>query len=382
MFKVIDTRHVASAHAQGKLYGSLCRDKVHHSVQTYTRLFAACGIDWSQACAKALAMQPAIRALDPCFLEEMTGIAEGAGLGLADILALNCRTEILPPDFLNAAPQAVVEALEAGECTAVALQPSASSDGKTWLAQNWDWIGAQREALVLLRGHAWTPDAQGQGTQRGREFVTLTEGGMLAKIGLGTGPEEDRVAVGLNIIRSRYDGEKPAVPVHPLLRHLMTQPSLAAIRARMGELGQQYGFGAGSDVPCADTAGEVAAFEVSPRGWQEWPPENGVMTHTNHYLCEPLRPLQQPTTSLLSSEPRLRTARRHTDTPRPLGRQAIEDLLRDESDGLLSICRHPNPEVEADARVESVAGVIINIDERSMWVADNVPSKVPFERLQ
>ncbi len=428
MFNIIDTLQAQSAKEQGFLYGQLCSAQILHSRATYARLFANCGISWEQACDKALAMQAAITALDPSFLDEMRGIAEGAGVRYEDILALNCRSEILPAEYLgvaatqggikspldtggppiSAAQRQAASVFGEGECTALALMPRASADGKSWLAQNWDWVGTQREALVLLKGRAWSrPTSEnGKAVQAspgadasadssadssagasagswipGREFITLTEAGMLAKIGLGVGPEADRVAVGLNIIRSQYDGEKPAIPVHALLRHLLTQPSLQAIRLRMNELASRFGFGAGSNVPCADTAGEVASLEVSPRGWHEWPAENGVMTHTNHFLSEPLKPIQHPTSGLLSSEPRLATAKRHS-LKRPMQRQDLEALLRDESDGYLSVCRHPNPDLAPDASVESVAGIIINVNDRAMWVAPDVPSKVPFERVR
>jgi isopenicillin-N N-acyltransferase like protein len=394
MFNIIDTLRAKSAQEQGFLYGQLCGAQILHSRATYSRLFANCGISWEQACDKALAMQDAISALDPSFLDEMRGIAQGAGVQYEDILALNCRTEILPAEYLGAAATQAVNkspldsgaepinssqrqaasVFGEGECTALALMPEASADGKSWLAQNWDWVGTQRKALVLLKGRAWSQ------INPGREFITLTEAGMLAKIGLGIGHEADRVAIGLNIVRSRYDGEKPAIPVHALLRHLLTQPSLQAIRLRMIQLASGFGFGAGSNVPCADTAGEVASLEVSPRGWQEWLPENGVMTHTNHFLSEPLKPIQQPTSGLLSSEPRLATAKRHS-LKRPMQRQDLEAMLRDESEGFLSVCRHPNPELAPDACVESVAGVIINVTDRAMWVAPDVPSKVPFEQV-
>jgi isopenicillin-N N-acyltransferase like protein len=253
MFNIIDTLHAKSAQQQGILYGQLCSAQVLHTRDTYSRLFAQCGITWKQACAKALAMQEAIATLDPSFLDEMRGIAEGAGVHYEDILALNCRTEILPAEFLSAtgtlaenktssnishptistAQKHAAAVFGEGECTALALTPAASSDGKTWLAQNWDWLGTQRKALVLLKGRAWSAATTGSGafTTQGREFITLTEAGMLAKIGLGVGPETDRVAIGLNIVRSRHDGEKPAIPVHALLRHLLTQPSLQAIRS-------------------------------------------------------------------------------------------------------------------------------------------------------
>jgi isopenicillin-N N-acyltransferase-like protein len=380
MFPVIDTRPALGAREQGARYGRRCAARIAHSRDTYARLFSQCGLSWAQARDKAVAMQPAIRALDPALLDEMRGIAEGSGLGFEDILALNCRSEILPADFLGDPAAQASAVFEQGECTAVGVAPAASADGKTWLAQNWDWIGTQRDALVLLRGHAWDGDT------RGREFLTLTEAGMLAKIGMGVGAEPDRVAVGLNIIRSRHDGERPATPVHPLLRHLMTMPSLAAARARMDALQSGFGFGAGSDTPAADTAGEVAAFEVSPRGWREWPPEHGVMTHTNHFLCDALVPIQHPTTAYLSSETRLATARRHT-VGRPVGFDALAALLRDEGgdgagdDGYMAVCRSPDPAIEPDGRVESVAGVIMCVEDRAMWVAPGVPSTVDFERV-
>ncbi len=421
MFNIIDTLHAQSAKEQGFLYGQLCSAQILHSRETYSRLFANCGISWQQACGKALAMQAAISALDPSFLDEMRGIAQGAGVRYEDILALNCRTEILPAEYLGAAAtqannksplasdrqrispaqRQAASVFGEGECTALALMPAASTDGKSWLAQNWDWVGTQRQALVLLKGRAWSrPKSEELARAEveasagvsvgalipgreipGREFITLTEAGMLAKIGLGIGPELERVAIGLNIVRSRCDGEKPAIPVHALLRHLLTQPSLEAIRARMNQLASGFGFGAGSNVPCTDTAGEVASLEVSPRGWQEWPAENNVMTHTNHFLSEPLKPIQQPTSGLLSSEPRLATAKRHS-LKRPIDRLDLEALLRDESEGFLSVCRHPNPELAPDASMESVAGVIINVTDRAMWVAPDVPSKVAFERVR
>jgi isopenicillin-N N-acyltransferase like protein len=205
MFKIIDTLHATSAKEQGLLYGQLCSAQILHSRNTYSRLFANCGISWDQACDKALAMQAAISALDPSFLDEMQGIAQGAGVRYEDILALNCRSEILPAEFLgppatpeenkarqtvtthalaaaaiNPAQRKAAQVFGEGECTALALMPGASSDGKTWLAQNWDWIGTQRQALVLLKGRAWSQAEQSTGAETaqaivpGREFITLT----------------------------------------------------------------------------------------------------------------------------------------------------------------------------------------------------------------
>ena len=50
-----------------------------------------------QAKTRALAFAGPIRTLDPHLVEELEGIAAGSGFPLAEILALNCRTELLPP---------------------------------------------------------------------------------------------------------------------------------------------------------------------------------------------------------------------------------------------------------------------------------------------
>ena len=100
MFPVIDVRAIDSAKARGERYGSRARERIVHSVQTYARLFADCGVDWTEAGRRAMQYRDAIHATDPYLLEELEGIAQGAKLVFSDIMALNCRTEILPSSFL------------------------------------------------------------------------------------------------------------------------------------------------------------------------------------------------------------------------------------------------------------------------------------------
>lgn len=387
MFPRLQIPADATPRARGHVHGTQARRQARHSRDSYARLFASCGIAWDEACARAQRYQPVIEALDADLLDEMAGIAEGAGLGLAEVLALNCRTEILPasflgggsvdaaaalaanraaglPDWLDDAP--LDPAIREGECTAMAVAPSASRDGHTWLAQNWDWLGRQRQALVLLQGH----------DGRGTAFTTLTEGGMLAKIGMN----QHGFALGLNILRSLQDGERPGVPVHVLLRHLLGCASVADARRVLDGLGGRLGFGAASNIPCADARGDVACFEVAPAGWAELPPEQGVVAHSNHFVCASLQAVQAPMADTLSSGPRLATARQHAQA-RPLDRAALERFLRDESDGHLSICRRPDPALPPDARVESVAGIVMDCSARAIWIAPDVPSRCAFERV-
>lgn len=371
MFPTIDVRSHASAHARGLAYGRAAAAQTAHSIATYARLFAFCGISWGEARDRALGYLPVMRALDPDLEQELQGIATGSGQPFDAVLALNCRTEILPANYLGGTLEVADAALAANraaglqdwsECTAMCVAPEASAEGHAWFAQNWDWIGRQRAALVILK----TVDAAG------RRITTLTEAGMLAKIGLN----DAGFALGLNIVRSVRDGDAPGLPVHALLRHLLSCGSLAEARERLRAL-QALGFGAASNIPCADASGDVACFEIAPAGWAELKPTQGVVVHTNHFLCESLLPQQAPMGSVVSSAPRLATAALHAARP-PIGFEALQTFLRDESDGTLSICRSPDEAIPVEARVESVAGIIINPQARQMWIAPDVPNRVAF----
>lgn len=374
MFPLIEVFQHTSPHARGAACGRAAARQIQHSVATYAQLFAFCGIDWASARERAMRYLSVINALNPALIDEMQGLADGSGQSFDAILALNCRTEILPPSYLNGEPQLAGAALSANraagiedwsECTAMAVTAGASADGSAWLAQNWDWIGRQREALVILK----TIDDAGQ------RITTLTEAGMLAKIGLN----ESGFALGLNIVRSLQDGESPGLPVHVLLRHLLSCRSVEHARETLAAL-SAIGFGAASNVPCADASGEAACFEVAPAGWAEQLPENGVVVHTNHFVCESLLAQQAPMGAFLSSPSRLATAQRHAAQP-AIGLPQLKAFLRDQSDGYLSICRGPNPEMPAHGRVESVAGIIINTRQRQLWIAPDVPDRVEFELI-
>ena len=390
MFPCIDTLVAAAAYERGQVYGRQAKDRIQHSVVTYARLFAACGIDWASACDRAMRFEGVIAQVDADLMAELRGMAEGSGQSLGSLMALNCRTEILPSTFLADAPEHQIAAeaamaanraaglpdwlaqatwdpaLRDGECTAMGVTTAASRTGQAWLAQNWDWMGRQREALVVL----YTQGPSGQ------SITTLTEAGMLAKIGIN----QSGFALGLNILRSKGDGSRLGVPVHVLLRHLLDCRSVAHARERLHGLQSDMGlgFGAASNVPCADAEGQAASFEVSPAGWAEVAPTRGVVVHTNHFVCESLLAEQAPMGPGLSSHNRLETASQHA-LQTPIGQDELEHFLRDESEGFLSICRRPDPSVPPESRVESVAGIVMHTQPPAMWVACDVPSRISFE---
>ncbi|MEO7761311.1 MAG: C45 family peptidase [Casimicrobiaceae bacterium] len=371
MFPIVDIS--GSPHERGRQYGGVARERILRSIDSYSRLFAYCGVGWKDVQARAQPYRDEIAKVSPSLIDEIRGIAEGAGLAESEIMALNARTELLPPThpappspdfYIVAANRAAGVGVQYdwGECTALAVLPAASREGRTWLAQNWDWIGEQRAALVVLR----ITD------ENGRQRMTLTEAGMLAKIGLN-----DRgFGVCLNILRSVDDGRKPGLPVHVLLRHLLECGSVDEACA----VAQSITHGASSNVLIGDAAGHAASLELSPRGVAILRPANGTLAHTNHYLDASQAQHAATLSPIATTEQRLLCARRYTSqaAEAKLGFADIEALLRDESQGVESVCRHPDPALPPEVRVESVAGVIMDLAAHTMWIAPDVPSKVDF----
>ena len=370
MFPIVET--TGSAFERGRQHGERASERVGRSIATYARLFAYCGMDWREAQQHALPYRDVIGSFDATLLEEIEGIAAGADRKTEEVLALNSRTEILPPSYPgDPAPQwkAVAERNRGagipdwGECTALAVPRGTSATGGTLLAQNWDWLGQQREALILLR----TTENDGTGV------LTLTEAGMLAKIGLNS----HGFGVCLNILRSRDDGSRPGVPVHVLLRALLRRRSVADAIEFAGKLS----FGASSNVHCADVSGDCAGLECSPRGLYVVRGQGTTLCHTNHYLCVEPQAFENVLAASLSTLPRLARAGALVSGRTRLSLAYLQRVLRDESDGYLSICRQPDPALVPELRIESVAGVIMELDRRVMHVAPGVPSATGFSAI-
>jgi isopenicillin-N N-acyltransferase-like protein len=179
--------------------------------------------------------------LPPELLEEVEGIAAGAGVDLRALMRLQARTELLGGQ----------------ECSLIARP------GR--LEQNWDW---HPEVVPFV----WVVEQPG-----GRWFATLTEAGMLGKIGLSSAG----LCFGLNFLRCSLDGGLDGVPIHVLLRTLLERVDSFDDALRLLVAAR---VSASSCITVA-SADEVAAVEVSPGGARVI--RTSPLLHTNHFLDGP-----------------------------------------------------------------------------------------------
>jgi isopenicillin-N N-acyltransferase-like protein len=350
------------AQTRGHQYGEQAIDQIKYSVDAYRQMFEVCDIDWDAAKERALDFVEPIQDRFSHLFDEIRGVSRGSGVDYESLLALNCRTEILPPDYLVRVTQLSAEALPNNghltECTSLAF---ARDNKPVWLAQNWDWVGSQREALVMLESH---PDD-------GPAHITITEAGMLAKIGFN----EKGFGVTLNILRSTNDGQRSGMPTHLFLRALLDCKDTAQGCA----LAESLDYPASSNIMVADPGGAIASIEISPSGARFVPSENNQLCHTNHYLHADLSDNDAGLRGNLSTESRLQKAHEKIDGIEDLN--GITELLSDTSDDYQSVCRFPDPALPQAAQVESVLGVAMDLTNRAMWVTGAQPSDSAFEKF-
>lgn len=374
---------------RGAAYGAATAPLVRHSIASYARLFACRrGLDWAASQAEAMRFAPLLQEVAPDLLEEMRGVAAGAGRALAEIVALNVRTELMAgvgSGVLHAgartalarnraagvpehAPEpgepdlaASPAAPDDGECTTAAAAGAATASGATLLAQTWDWQGDQRAACVLLRVRA--PGEP--------EILTMTEAGMVAKAGINSAG----LAVSLNLLRSLADGREVGMPVHVLLRKLLQARSFAEARAA-AELAPPSGS---SCVTLASAAGQLVSLEITPAGVAEVWAEGGLLAHANHCVDAGAAAGECPLEPVSTSRERAGRAWELLQAGRgELDVAAMQAILRDHGGDPRCICRHPNMSFARIDRGESVCGLVMEPGAGVMHVAPDVPCTVPF----
>jgi isopenicillin-N N-acyltransferase like protein len=355
---------------RGRQYGAQARARVHLSVQAYQRVFAHyTGWDWPTVRRAAAGFEAPIAGFRPAYLEEMRGIAEGAGLDLADVLAINVRTEVIYAALARQAPLAAGASLAAkvpAECSAFAVAPApGQGPGSTLIGQNWDWLVHSARTLVVLE--ARQDDAP--------DFVTVVEAGLLAKAGMN--------AAGLGLVTNALvtdaDAGVPGLPYHVLLRAIL---DCATVTEALSVL-QSAARSSSANYLIAHSSGAVLDVEAAPGDFTRlYPlfPDHGVLLHTNHFLSPRIHPVDLSLWAAPSSAVRLQRLRAGVPGAAALG--DFRALLADHADYPHSICAHPDPAAHACEQGATIASVLMDLGAGQLWVAAGNPCQAPYRLLE
>lgn len=346
-----------SAHQRGRGYGEQARDRVHASLEAYGRIFSHYAHwDWSRVTQEARRFTEAITDFDESQLVEMSGIADGAGVALDDILAINVRTEIM---FAAQARAYNATLPPFGECSSFA---AVGDDGTTFIGQNWDWSRHAFDTVVRLESQ---PDDQ-------PGFVTVVEAGLLCKFGMNSAG----LGLACNALVSSLDQGEPGVPFHVMLRALIgaTSPVEAY------EMLQRDRRASSANYIVAHSSGLAMDFECEAgdrtRVRLIQPDDRGVVLHTNHFL--------EPTTGTdvglwhFPDSPfrwqRLRRAERLADDITPP--QWFIDVAQDHAGHPVGTCCHPDERLPLEEQGATVASTVMDLSNGVMTLWEGYPCSV------
>ncbi|MFI9746113.1 C45 family autoproteolytic acyltransferase/hydolase [Streptomyces sp. NPDC052494] len=332
---------------RGEDRGRQAREGIARAWKVYEDLFAIVAAGASRSVrdlgipALALRTADATRAWAPELVEEMEGVAEGAGMPFWTIAALNARTEIL----------AEAGASRAGECSTLVRTGDAGTTG----GQCWDWHEELADSWHL---QTVTGDTRG--------FAGITEHGILAKIGVN----DAGVGVLFNILGHTGDAAT-GVPVHLVARQVLgTAGSFAEAVALLSAAPVSA-----STVITVVTADRAASVELAPGGSAVVTPDDrGWLVRTNHFLdpalaAGELRGRREPETY---DRHRLLTARVREHTG-PLGADALVGLLAAHQGDGAEVCCHAPAGGTLGGRWATLATVAVDPAERRLLVHDGGP---------
>ncbi|MBS1675845.1 MAG: peptidase C45 [Actinobacteria bacterium] len=354
---------------RGRQYGEGARERIAACRDGYAEVYAdVAGLSWAQAREAGAVYLDPIAAHAPEALEEMRGIAEGAGLELADVLAINARTEII---WAATAKQAAVERAGlpvARECTSFALLGRRTEDGQLLIGENWDWLVLGFDTVVVLE------------VERDDEkpnFVTVVEAGLLCKASLNSAG----LAVATNALVTGRDRGEPGLPFHVMLRLLADQETVTdaidMVQRAPRASSANYLLGHADDV--------AVNLETAPGGFREvsWQlPTDGVLVHTNHFIELP--PGLEEVSIYAMPDSIVRYGRTTDRLGEPGTRWGIESLraaLTDHADRPSSVCCHPDPREPRTRQWATVMSVIFEPAARAAWLASGNPCENEFEPL-
>ncbi|HEU4976497.1 MAG TPA: C45 family peptidase [Baekduia sp.] len=352
-----------AARERGRQYGAAAADRVQRSIEAYGEVFAHyAGWDWSRVREEAEAFRAPIEAFGATYLEEICGIAEGAGVDDVDVLAINVRTEVM---FAATARDADRTKRLPPECSAFAVTPRRAG-GRLVAGQNWDWLVHAFDTCVVLESHQ----------EDGPSFVTVVEAGLLAKAGMNS----SGVALCTNALVSDADHGRPGVPYHVLLRAILDAETisdgLAALQRSERSSSANYLLaqdGVAIDVEAAP--GDYSRLFVTY-------PSDGVLLHTNHFDNPRFDGRDVSTWAMPDSPFRMARLRdRVAEHDGPLDAAFWRELLADHATYPLGVCCHPDDRLPGPERSATIAALIMDPDERRMWAAAGNPCQHPWEEL-
>ena len=297
----------------------------------------------------ARAFGPTIGEAAPHFLEEIEGVAEGAGIEQSEALLLQVRQEVAHVARFGAVDL---------ECTSFAVSGPYTRTGGTLAGQNADLAGGI-EAFSAVLTFAVT----------GKPAVMmLVPAGQISYLGISS----EGLSADANFLRSA--GWRTGFPRYLLTRLAIEQPTLkAAVDAALTPR-----RASSRNLLLADRAGSMVDIETTAQehGLQ-W--GDGCLVHANHHVVPGMACHETATPDELHNSG-CRQDRIATLMEEHRGRldaTVLKTVLRDHANRPHAICAHPG-----ERAAYSFASIISDLEAGAMEVAVGPPCEHDYVRYE
>jgi isopenicillin-N N-acyltransferase-like protein len=310
---------------RGRQYGEQAADRVRLGIEHYSAQLRTSNLTSEDIKVLVQRFEPTIDRFDATYLEEMRGIAEGAGVAYESVVLLNARTEILKL-AQRPADKRLMPDEDPDGCTGVVAMPAITKDGRLIHAQNWDWKVECADTAVVLKVRR----------EDGPDILTFTEAGALARSGFNAAG----IAITANYLETDRDYRRLGVPLALIRRKVLEQKQLAAAMRAVYATQKS----AANNMIVSQANGVAIDFECAPDETFQVHPERGLIVHANHFQS-PVALSKLKDTGIANTPDSLYRDIRVRNLIEPhrgsVTREIVKNALFDDFETPWSVCRPP-----------------------------------------
>lgn len=321
----------------GRSRGRALRGSLAEAYAKYAELFRTLGVSEDSERDGVERALTATEGWRPALVEQLAGVAEGAGLALEQVAALNARTELI-----------ALGTRASSECSTL----TARIGGHRYGVQTWDWH-------IELDAFWHTQTVSGPGLR----YAGLTEQGILGKIGVN----EAGLALHFNILGHAQDGPD-GVPMHLLSSAVLSE--CASVDEAVALI-REAPIASSSAFTMLDGRRAVSV-EISPVGAFVIAEVDGSVQRTNHFQHE--APLGGQKTEVYEpdSSERLALVRERLAEGDPAATEDMVQLLLS-AEGEPPLTCVPDMSKSYGERWATLATIVSDPDARTIRILDGMP---------
>ena len=321
--------------------GEACREQVQHSIENAHILidqsYSTLELTWQGATIQSRKYLPFAEERYPQYVDEMRGVADGANVSFDDVMVLNALEAV------------TMDALHLTRCTSMAVNEERTADGHVLAAHNEDWVPEDENDVYVISAKPRDEPP----------FLAMTYGGLLPNVGFN--------AYGIaQLIDSVYPNDsRIGIP------RLVVSRAVLASRRLSGAIGRTLisHRAAGYNHLLIHESGELYSVEVSSRKFEILHGTDGYIVHTNHYLSQTMKEIENEPEELISSRVRYFRANRLLRQNSAHSIKSLQAIQKDHVNLPNSICNHAIDGIDPLDRESTISALVIDLTSREMHIA-------------